>query len=52
MASGQYCCRIRTSKFWELTEKLPVMIEIIDNNTILEDFYTLIEPELKKIKKG
>jgi PII-like signaling protein len=52
MAGGQYCCRISASKFWELTEKLPVMIEIIDNNIVLEDFYTLIETELKKMKKG
>jgi PII-like signaling protein len=43
---------ISTAKFWELTEKLPVMIEIIDRTDRLNDFFTLIEPELMKMKKG
>jgi len=43
---------ISTARFWELTEKLPVMIEIIDNTTIIENFYSLIEPELKSMPKG
>lgn len=44
--------QINSAKFWELTEKLPVMIEIIDKTTVLNDFYNLIEPELKGMKKG
>jgi PII-like signaling protein len=44
--------RISTAKFWELTEKLPVMIEIIDKTEILNDFYNLIEPNILKMKKG
>ena len=43
---------ISTARFWELTEKLPVMIEIIDSTQVLEDFYSLIEPELKTMPKG
>jgi PII-like signaling protein len=43
---------ISTARFWELTEKLPVMIEIIDRTDRLDDFFTLIEPELMKMKKG
>ncbi len=44
--------QINSSKFWELTEKLPVMIEIIDKTTVLNDFYNIIEPELQEMKKG
>ena len=43
---------ISSSKFWELTEKLPVMIEIIDKTDILENFYMLIESDLLKMPKG
>ncbi len=43
---------INSSKFWELTEKLPVMIEIIDIKTKLDNFYKLIEPELLGMPKG
>ncbi len=44
--------QINSSKFWELTEKLPVMIEIIDKTTALNDFYNIIEPDLQEMKKG
>lgn len=43
---------ISSAKFWELTEKLPIVIEIIDRDDILERFYKLIEPELLKMPKG
>lgn len=43
---------ISSARFWELTEKLPVMIEIIDRTKILKDFYSGIEPDLKSMKKG
>ena len=38
--------------FWEMTEKLPVMIGIIDNNEVINEFYKLIEPDLLKMPKG
>lgn len=44
--------KISSSKFWELTEKLPVMIEIIDTSEALEKFYNLIEPDLHTMPKG
>jgi len=44
--------KIQTSKFWELTEKLPVKIEIIDETHKLEDFYEKIEPAIKQMPKG
>lgn len=43
---------ISSSRYWELTEKLPVVIEIIDETESLEAFYKLIEPELQQMKKG
>jgi PII-like signaling protein len=43
---------VHTSKFWELTEKLPVIIEMVDLQEKLEQFYNLIEPELNKLPKG
>ncbi len=51
MGYGQ-SSKISSSKFWELTEKLPVMIEIIDNEEALENFYNLIEPDLHTMPKG
>ncbi len=52
MGYGQSSKHINSSKFWELTEKLPVMIEMIDKKDILENFYDQIEPELLKMPKG
>jgi PII-like signaling protein len=43
---------ISSAKFWELTEKLPVMIEIIDKTSILESFYSAVEPDLLNMEKG
>lgn len=43
---------IHTSKFWELTEKLPVVIELIDRREKIEGFYSLIAPELSALPKG
>lgn len=44
--------QIHTSRFWELTEKLPVVIEMIDETTKLEAFYSLIEPDIARMPKG
>lgn len=43
---------IHSSKFWELTEKLPVVIELIDSQEKIEAFYNLISPELSALPKG
>lgn len=51
MGYGQ-SSKISSSKFWELTEKLPVMIEMIDSTEILENFYELIEADLLAMPKG
>lgn len=44
--------KIHSSRFWELTEKLPVVIEFVDETSKLEDFYKGIEEELKQMPKG
>lgn len=43
---------IHSSRFWELTEKLPVVIEIIDSKENIEAFYSLIGPDLESLPKG
>ncbi|MFN8210560.1 MAG: DUF190 domain-containing protein [Bacteroidales bacterium] len=52
MGYGMSSGNITTTRFWELTEKLPVMIEIIDKTEKLEQFYRLIEPDLRNMPKG
>jgi PII-like signaling protein len=44
--------KISSSRFWELTEKLPIVIELVDTTDKLEDFYTVIEEELIGMPKG
>lgn len=52
MGYGSSSKHISSSKFWELTEKLPVTIEIIDKTEILYSFFHLIEPDIKSMEKG
>lgn len=44
--------KVSSSKFWELTEKLPVVIEIIDQTIKVEAFYNSIYQELLNMSKG
>lgn len=44
--------QIHSSKFWELTEKLPVVVEMIDLHEKLVAFYNLIENDLNSMPKG
>lgn len=43
---------ISSSRFWELTEKLPVVIELVDETEKLELFYREIEEQLTAMPKG
>ena len=43
---------IHSSRFWELTEKLPVVIEFVDQTEKLELFYREIEQDLLNMPKG
>jgi PII-like signaling protein len=44
--------KISSSKFWELTEKLPVVIELVDKTENLRRFYQEIKKDLLAMKKG
>jgi len=44
--------KINSSRFWELTEKLPVVIEFVDQTEKLQLFYSQIEDELLAMPKG
>lgn len=44
--------QITSSRFWELTEKLPVVIELVDRTATLRAFYAEIEEELIRMPKG
>ncbi len=52
MGYGLSSSHISSTKFWEFTEKLPVVIEMIDETKKLEEFYKLIEPEIESMQKG
>lgn len=52
MGYGQSNNHISSSRFWELTEKLPVVIEIIDKTSAIEKFYKFIEKDLVVQSKG
>jgi len=52
MGFGSSSRQISMSGFWELTEKLPVVIEIIDRREKVDDFYSAIESDLQKMPKG
>ena len=43
---------IHSSRFWELTEKLPVVVEFVDLTEKLELFYRDIEEVLLGMSKG
>jgi PII-like signaling protein len=43
---------IRSSKFWEITEKLPIVIEIVDESDRIERFVEKILPWFEKLRYG
>ena len=52
MGYGMSSTLVTTSRFWELTEKLPLVVEMVDTTETLENFYKLIESDLQDMKKG
>ena len=44
--------KIVSGKFWEINEKLPVIIEMIDRTEVLEAFFEHIEKDVKTMGKG
>ncbi|MBP9030172.1 MAG: DUF190 domain-containing protein [Bacteroidales bacterium] len=43
---------IHSYKFWEITEKLPVIIEIVDEEEKIRNFYEIIQPYLQDMRYG
>ena len=43
---------VTSTRFWSVSEKLPMIIEIIDEKEKIENFFTIIKPYLEKVKKG
>ncbi|MCX6220123.1 MAG: DUF190 domain-containing protein [Bacteroidia bacterium] len=43
---------VRSTRFWEITEKLPVVIEIVDESSKIESFTRKILPWFDKISTG
>lgn len=43
---------IHSSKFWEITEKMPVVIELVDEPAKIEAFSKTIRPWFDKIPTG
>src|SRR5574344_2423348 len=44
--------RLHSNKFWELNEKVPVIIEIVDEENKLRSFLDNILPLIEKLPKG
>jgi PII-like signaling protein len=47
-ASSDIC----SNKLWEITEKLPLIVEIIDESHKIDSFFESIKPYFDKIEKG
>lgn len=43
---------IHSYKFWEVSEKLPIVIELIDEESKVLNFYEKIRPQLESMKYG
>lgn len=43
---------IYSTKFWEITEKLPVVVEIIDESEKIDHFFETIKPYFEKLSTG
>jgi PII-like signaling protein len=43
---------IHSYKFWEVSEKIPVVVEIIDEKEKVEAFYESIRPLLEEMRYG
>ena len=43
---------IHSYKFWEMSEKVPTVLEMIDEESKLLAFYELIRPQLETMKYG
>ena len=44
--------KLRSDKFWELTEKIPVIVEIVDEASKIKAFVDKVMPVIQKLPKG
>jgi len=44
--------KVYSVKFWEITEKLPVVVEIVDESEKVEKFVETIKPWFEKLRYG
>lgn len=45
-------CKVSSEKFWTISEKFPVRIEIVDTEEKIKTFVTTIEPIINSMPKG
>lgn len=43
---------IHSIKFWEVSEKVPLVVEMIDEEEKLRSFYEILRPQLESMKYG
>ncbi len=43
---------IHSYKFWEVTEKIPTLIQIVDEEKKIKDFFETIRPTLESMRNG
>jgi len=43
---------VHSAKFWETNDKLPVVVEIIDESSKIEAFFEVIKPYLESVRYG
>ncbi len=43
---------VHSAKFWETNDKLPVVVEIVDESSKIEAFFEIIRPYLESVRYG
>jgi uncharacterized protein len=43
---------VHSAKFWETDDKLPIVVEIIDESLKIEAFFKIIQPYLESVRYG
>lgn len=43
---------VHSAKFWETNDKLPVVVEIIDESSKIDAFFEVIRPYLESVRYG
>ncbi len=43
---------VSSTRFWSVSEKLPIIVEIIDEEEKIAGFFNIIKPYIDRVKKG